>query len=298
MFSLCGLESPEMEFFKLPSMPNPSPEMTMEATHIILLSVVQGLTEFLPISSSGHLILTPLLFGYELQGLAFDVAVHLGTLGAILLYFRGELAAMVVAGLEALKERRIRTPEAELAWLIVLASLPVVLLGLPLQPLLELLREDDRLIALVIAGTTISFGLLLWIADVRGSRSRDERSLGWKGALLVGCFQAIAVIPGTSRSGIMITAGLLLGLTRKAASRFSFLLAIPTILMAGGLETLQLVRSAAAVDWVALGAGAFLSFVVAYLTIRLFLDFIEKISMLPFVLYRFALGALILALVL
>ncbi len=142
------------------------------------------------------------------------------------------------------------TPDAALARTIVLASIPipVVLLGLPLKSLLELLREDDRLIVLVIAATTIGFGLVLWMADVRGRRSSDEYGLGWRGALLVGLFQAIAIIPGTSRSGITITAGLILGLTREAAFRFSFLLAIPTILMAGGLETLQLIRFPTAVD--------------------------------------------------
>lgn len=269
----------------------------METAQIALLSVVQGLTEFLPISSSGHLVLTPLLFGYELQGLAFDVAVHLGTLVAVMLYFRGELAAMMTAVVDSLQTRRIATPDAKLAWMIVLASIPVILLGLPLKSLLEFLREDERLIALVIAGTTIGFGLLLWISDVRGRRSRDEYSLGWRDALLVGLFQAIAIIPGTSRSGITITAGLMLSLTRRATSRFSFLLAVPTIFMAGGLETLQLIQSPEPTDWIALWLGAFMSFVVAYLTIYLFLSFIEKISMFPFVLYRVLLGAVILLLV-
>lgn len=270
----------------------------MEVTQIALLSFVQGLTEFLPISSSAHLILAPLLFGYQLQSLAFDVAVHLGTLGAVVLYFRREIAAMVGALLDSLKTGRIETPDAKLALMVVLATVPVVLLGLPLKSLLELLREDDRLIALVIAGTTIGFGLLLWLADVRGKRIRSEHSLRWTGALIVGLFQAIAIIPGTSRSGITITAGLMLGLTRKAASRFSFLLAIPTILMAGGLETLELIQHVDKVDWTSLWVGAFLSFVVAYLTIHFFLRFIERISMLPFVLYRFLLGGIILVLVL
>lgn len=270
----------------------------MEATQILLLSFVQGLTEFLPISSSAHLIMAPLLFGYELQSLAFDAAVHVGTLGAVMLYFRREIAAMVVALFESLKTRRIDTPDARLAWMIVLATIPVVLLGLPLKYVLEVLREDDRLIALVIAGTTIGFGLLLWIADVRGTRARNEHSLGWKAALLVGLFQAIAIIPGTSRSGITITAGLILGLTRQAASRFSFLLSIPTILMAGGLETLDLINSPDPVDWTSLWLGAALSFVVAYLTIHLFLKFIERISMFPFVIYRVFLGTMILVLVL
>jgi undecaprenyl-diphosphatase len=215
-----------------------------------------------------------------------------------MLYFRREIAAMVVALLESVKTRRVETPDARLAWMIILATIPVVLLGLPLKSVLEVLREDDHLIALVIAGTTIGFGLLLWIADMRGTRNRVEYGLTWKDALVIGLFQAIAIIPGTSRSGITITAGLILGLTRKAASRFSFLLSIPTILMAGGLETLDLIQSPDPVDWTSLWLGALLSFVVAYLTIHYFLKFIEKISMLPFVIYRLFLGALILFLVL
>lgn len=270
----------------------------MEAAQIVLLSFVQGLTEFLPISSSAHLVLVPLLFGYELQSLAFDVAVHVGTLVAVMLYFRREIAAMFLALLVSAKTRRIESPDAKLAWMIVLATIPVVLLGLPLKSLLEILREDDQLIALVIAGTTIGFGLLLWIADLRGRRARSELSLSWKDALLIGLFQAIAIIPGTSRSGITITAALLLGLTRKAASRFSFLISIPTILMAGGFEALDLIQAQEPVDWTPLWLGTLLSFVVAYITIHFFLKFIEKISMAPFVLYRVLLGALILFLVL
>jgi undecaprenyl-diphosphatase len=270
----------------------------METAQIVLLAFVQGLTEFLPISSSAHLVLTPLLFGYELQSLAFDVAVHLGTLGAVVTYFRREIAAMLIAVANSIVTRRIDSPDARLGWMIVLATVPVVLLGLPLKGLLEILRQDDQLIALVIAGTTIGFGLLLWIADVKGRRVRDEYSVGWKDALFVGILQAIAIIPGTSRSGITITAGLFLGLTRKAASRFSFLLSIPTIVMAGALETLDLVKSPDPVDWTPLWLGAILSFVVAYLTIHFFLRFIEKISMSPFVIYRFILGFTILYLVL
>ncbi len=270
----------------------------METAQIILLSFVQGLTEFLPISSSGHLILTPLLFGYELQSLAFDVAVHLGTLGAVIFYFRREVATMFVAVLASIRTRGIDSPDARLGWMIVLATLPVVILGLPLKSVLEGLREDDTLIALVIAGTTIGFGLLLWWADNSGKRARDEYSVDLKAALIIGLFQAMAIIPGTSRSGATITAGLLLGLTRKAASRFSFLLAIPTILMAGGLATLDLIEADSPTDWQPLILGALLSFVVAYVTIHFFLKFIERISMLPFVLYRLLLGVVILALVL
>jgi undecaprenyl-diphosphatase len=269
----------------------------VETIQIVLLALVQGITEFLPISSSGHLILTPLLFGFELQSLAFDVAVHLGTLAAVMLYFRREIATMVVAMLESPRIRRLDQPDARLGWMIILATLPVLALGLPLKSVLEVLREDETRVALVIAGTTIGFGLILWWADWRGKRTRDEYGIGWMAALFIGLLQAIAIIPGTSRSGITITAGLLIGLTRKAASRFSFLLAIPTILMAGGLETIDLLRSAEPVDWWSLILGGLLSFVFAYLTIHYFLKFIERISMLPFVLYRLLLGGVILMLV-
>ncbi len=270
----------------------------METVQIVLLAVVQGLTEFLPISSSGHLILTPLLFGYELQSLAFDVAVHLGTLGAVMFYFRREIAAILLGMLASLRTRGVGNADARLGWMILVATAPLLVLGFPLKAVLELLREDDQLVALVIAATTIGFGLLLWWADRRGRRDRNEYALDWKAALIVGCLQAVAIIPGTSRSGITMTAGLLLGLTRRAASRFSFLLSIPTILLAGAIETKDLLAAPGPVDWNALWMGATLSFVVAYLTIHFFLRFIERISMFPFVVYRLLLGGLILVLVL
>jgi undecaprenyl-diphosphatase len=269
----------------------------VDSLQIALLSFIQGLTEFLPISSSAHLILTPLLFGFELQDLAFDVAVHLGTLAAVMLYFRRELVAMARAMLRSVAGHGIDA-DARLGWMIVIATLPLLALGFPLKALLELLREDQALIALVIAGTTIAFGLLLWWADWRGSRRRDEYSVKWLSALIIGTFQAIAIIPGTSRSGITMTAGLMLGLTRRATSRFSFLLSIPTILLAGLIATKDLLEASGPVDWGALGLGALLSFIVAYLTIHFFLRFIERISMLPFVIYRLVLGGLILMLVL
>ncbi len=133
--------------------------------------------------------------------------------------------------------------DARLGWMIVIATLPLLLLGLPLKAVLEVLRQDDRLIALVIASTTIGFGLLLWYADIRGRRKLDEYAVNWVAALIIGCFQAIAIIPGTSRSGITMTAALFLGLTRHAASRFSFLLSIPTIVLAGMIATKDLTRN-------------------------------------------------------
>lgn len=265
----------------------------MDVVQIVLLAAVQGLTEFLPISSSAHLIVTPIVFGYELQSLAFDVAVHVGTLAAVMLYFRHELATMTLAVAGSIRRRSLADPSARLGWMVLIATLPILLLGLPLKSLLEFLREDGRLVELVIASTTIGFGLLLWLADAMGKRRRDEYHLGWGSALLIGLFQAVAIIPGTSRSGITMTAGLLLGLTRKAASRFSFLISIPTILIAGLMQTKELIESPNPVAWGQLWLGAALSFIVAYMTIHFFLRFIERISMFPFVAYRLVLGLLI-----
>ncbi|MBK5929029.1 undecaprenyl-diphosphate phosphatase [Halochromatium salexigens] len=265
----------------------------MDAVQILLLASVQGFTEFLPISSSGHLILTPGLLGYALQSLAFDVAVHLGTLAAVVLYFRHELLTMTLAIGGSIRHRSLVNPNAQLGWMLLLATLPILVLGFPLKSLLEFIRGDPQLVALVIASTTVGFGLLLWLADGVGKRRRDEYHLGWGTALLIGLFQAIAIIPGTSRSGITMTAGLFLGLTRKAASRFSFLLSIPTILIAGLMETHHLIASPVPVAWGELWLGTFLSFIVAYLTISVFLRYIERMSMLPFVLYRLILGLLI-----
>ncbi|WPL19160.1 Undecaprenyl-diphosphatase [Thiorhodovibrio winogradskyi] len=265
----------------------------MDLSQITLLSLAQGLTEFLPISSSAHLILAPLLLGYGLQSLAFDVAVHLGTLCAVMLYFRRELITMTGAMLGRSQHAQARQ-ERRLGWMLVIATLPLLLLGLPLKTLLEVLRQDEHLVALVIAATTIGFGLLLWLADWRGRRVKDEYKLDWKAALAIGCAQTLAIIPGTSRSGVTMTAGLMLGLTREASSRFSFLLSIPTILLAGAVATRDLLTSPEPVDWLALCGGALISAVVAYATIHFFLRLIERVSMLPFVLYRVLLGGIIL----
>jgi undecaprenyl-diphosphatase len=227
--------------------------------------------------------------------------VHLGTLIAVVAYFRRDLVSMALSMSGGLLRRPLSPAQAKdagLGWMVVIATLPVLVLGLPLKQVLEVLRTDDTLIALVIAGTTIGFGLLLWYADWRGSRRMDEYAINWVAALIIGLFQAIAIIPGTSRSGITMTAGLFIGLTRHAASRFSFLLSIPTILLAGAVATKDLIEASGPIDWTALGLGAALSFIVAYLTIHFFLQFIERVSMLPFVLYRLLLGAVILWLVL
>ena len=265
----------------------------MDVTHIIILAVVQGLTEFLPISSSAHLILAPRMLDFPDQGLAFDVAVHLGSLIAVIGYFRSDIGLMVRDFFRSVTGAGSATENSRLAWAVLLATLPIGVFGLLLNDYVE----TDFRSPLVIATTTIGFGLLLWWFDANGRRRRNEHTLTWRDAVTIGLFQALAIIPGTSRSGITITAGLMLGLTRRAASRFSFLLAIPTILMAGGMKATTLVTSSSAIDWLALFLGTALSFFTAYLCIHFFLSFIERISMFPFVLYRLFLGTAILAII-
>ncbi len=262
----------------------------MDILQIIVLALVQGLTEFLPVSSSAHLILVPILTGWEDQGLAFDVAVHVGTLSAVVLYFRKEIGKMFLAWIASLKGRH--SEDSKLAWGVLIGTIPVGLVGLLFKDFIgENLRTE-----LVIAITTIIFGLLLWYADWSGKRNRDEYSLSWRDIVIIGCAQAIALIPGTSRSGITITAGLMLGLTAQAAARFSFLLSIPVILLAGGVEALDYLEVASAGDIDDLILGALISAVSAYFCIHFFLRLLEKVGMTPFVIYRLILGFVLLSL--
>ncbi len=261
----------------------------MDIIQILVLALVQGLTEFLPISSSAHLILVPLITGWQDQGLAFDVAVHVGTLTAVVLYFRKEIAVMFLAWVASLKGKH--SEDSRLAWGVLIGTIPVGITGLLFKDYIAgNLRTE-----LVIAITTILFGLLLWYADWSGKRNRDEHTLTWKDIIIIGCAQAVALIPGTSRSGITITAGLMLGLTAQAAARFSFLLSIPVIVLAGGMETLNYLEVANAGDVNDLVYGALISAFSAYLCIHYFLKLLEKINMTPFVIYRLLLGVVLLS---
>ena len=239
----------------------------MSIWHQLILALVQGLTEFLPISSDAHLILLPRLLEWADQGLAFDVALHLGTLSAVIIYFRHELTQMTRDWIQSLVTRR-HTPDSRLAWGVLLGTIPVGLCGLMFKDIVETTLRTP----LVIAIATIVFGLLLWWADRHGNRRRDEYSITFKDILVIGIAQAIALIPGTSRSGITITAGLMLGLTRPGAARFSFLLSIPVIILAGLLETVDLIRSGtASVEWPAIGSVLLCGFQGFFLKIREFL---------------------------
>ncbi len=263
----------------------------MDWWQLILLALTQGLTEFLPISSAAHLILLPAVTGSEDQGLAFDVSVHVGTLAAVIAYFRRELAAMARDWLGSITRGR-HTADSRLAWGVILGTIPAGLAGLLFKGVIE----TELRSTLVIALATIAFGLLLWWADARSRRERDEHSLSLRDILLIGCAQALALIPGTSRSGITMTAGLMLGLTREAAARFSFLLSIPVIALAGGWQAIDVLRDDAALPWMDLLLGAAIAGFVAYWTIHFFIELLGRIGLLPFILYRLALGSVLLVL--
>jgi len=257
----------------------------MDFLQILILALVQGVTEFLPVSSSAHLILVPILTGWQDQGLAFDVAVHVGTLAAVVLYFRKEIGKMTVSWLGSVTGRGMDA-DAKLAWAVLLGTIPVGLCGLLFKDLIE----EHLRHPYVLATTTLLFALLLWWADARSRGERNEYSIGWLDILFIGLAQALALIPGTSRSGATMTAALFLGLSRQAAARFSFLLSIPVIVLAGGLSTLDYLETASIDDMQPLMLGALLSGVSAYFCIHYFLKLLEKIGMMPFVIYRIVLA--------
>ena len=251
----------------------------------IVLALIQGLTEFLPISSSAHLILPKEVLGWAEQGLAYDVALHIGTLMAVMGYFRKEIYQMFVSWCRSFTG--YSDEYSRLAWLVILGTIPTGLIGFIAH---DWISENLRS-ASVIAVTTLIFGLLLGLADIKGKRERTTQQMKWQDALWIGLAQVLALIPGTSRSGVTITAALALGLDRQAAARFSFLLSIPTILAAGGLESVKLAKSTDPVNWTIMGTGVLVAFLSAYACIHLFLKWIERIGMMPFVIYRLLLAA-------
>lgn len=266
----------------------------MDWLQAVFLALVQGLTEFLPVSSSAHLILTSKILGWQDQGQAFDVAVHIGTLSAVMFYFRKEVGEMIVAWTSSVTGGQA-SANSRLAWAVIWGTVPVGLFGLTL----EYFDVDELYIRphafLIIAITTIVFGLLLAYADrsYKGKSVealKDEYQLSWKDVFTIGIAQALALIPGASRSGITMTAAALLGFSRTAAARYSFLLSIPAILLPGGLKGYQLATDGAQFDWSFLILGVVASALSALACIHLFLKWLEKIGFMPFVWYRMALG--------
>lgn len=255
----------------------------------VVLGVVQGLTEFLPVSSSGHLVLVPHVFGWPDQGLAFDAVMHLGTLAAMLAYFRLELAALVSGALPR-----------PLAALLVAATVPGALAGVLFGKLIEAhLRWP-----LAIAASTGIWALVLWVADRRALPARPGAAdplegIGWRRGLLIGCAQAIALVPGTSRSGITITTALLTGVDRATAARFSFLLGIPITAGAGGLKLLQLLKTGVpAGDAGPLLAALGAAFLSGWFAVWFLVSYLKRRSLVPFVVYRLLLTLAIVLVVL
>ena len=253
------------------------------------LAVLQGLTEFLPVSSSGHLVLVPAVLGWPDQGLEFDVAVHVGTLLAVVTYFRSDLYRISLAWVRSVTHRE-RTVYARLAWAILFATFLMGVAGLLFGSLAATAGRDP----VVIACASIGFGVLLGIADKWGKRERALEDIAFRDVLVIGLAQVMSIIPGASRSGVTLTAGLMMGMTREAAARFSFLLSVPVIFLAGVWQGNKLLSQPVPVDWPMLALAVLVSASVAFSCIHFFLRYLRRFSIMPFVWYRVALGMLLL----
>jgi undecaprenyl-diphosphatase len=260
----------------------------MDSLQAIVLAIVQGISEFLPVSSSGHLILVPRFLGWTDQGLAFDAAMHIGTLLAILLYFRKQLMQMITAWFVSVFRREL-TPDGRLAWAVLWGTIPVGLVGLSFNDYIEAHFRSP----LLVAGTLAGYGILLWLADHFGRRQRDEYSVDWVDVVIIGIAQALALVPGTSRSGITMTAALGRGLTREAAARYSFLLAVPGTALAAMLESWKMAHAAVPIDWHPVFLGIGVAALSGFLCIHFLLRFLQRFGMLPFTIYRLLLAAVI-----
>ncbi|RPF71556.1 undecaprenyl-diphosphate phosphatase [Aurantiacibacter spongiae] len=280
----------------------------MTFLQMLILAIVQGVTEFLPISSSGHLILTPIFFGMPDQGPMLDISVHVGSLLAIIVYFFKDVMVLARGGFATVGIGRA-PHEKRLFWWIILGTIPAVVVGLSIKlgafnsiaetwfgltvendDLLESLRFTD-----LIAVNLIVYGILLGIADRFGPERRRFEDMTWRDGLIVGLAQALALIPGTSRSGITMTAARTLGFHRVEAARFSFLLSIPAVAGAGVLILPDLFEAGSELVTEALITGG-LTFIAAFATMAFLMNFLKKASMLVFVIYRIAMGVLLLAL--
>jgi undecaprenyl-diphosphatase len=261
----------------------------------IVLGIVQGLTEFLPISSSGHLIVVPALLGWDdpfIESLSFSVMLHVATLGALLIYFFRDWVRLIPAGLAALRDRSFKDdPDRRLAWLLVASTIPAVIVGLALDDLIETAFREPRLVAM----TLVVGAVILWLADRLGSRTSDIGQLTFRTALGIGAAQALALIPGISRSGMSISAGLFAGLNREAAARFAFLMATPITAGAGVWEARKILAGEAGVDlpMVPLLAGMLASLVAGLLAIAFVMRYLRTNGVGLFVAYRLVLAAVV-----
>ena len=263
----------------------------MPLVQLIVLAIIQGITEFLPVSSSAHLILAPIIVnGWADQGPLIDVAGHIGSLAAVLLFFRSETAMLFRGGLDTLQFRA--TDDRRLFLMIAAATIPVLAFAAVLVALnlVDALRSP-----IVIGWTSIIFGIILWLSDRSPVDKHGLKRVTWREALSIGAAQMLSIIPGTSRSGITMTAARYLGWARPEAARFSMLLAIPTIAAFGVFASIDLIKEGAQATISAAAIVAALSFVTAYLTIAAFMRLTQRVSFTPFVIYRVLLGVALLA---
>ena len=259
-----------------------------------VLGALQGLAEFLPISSSAHLALAPWAFGWPEPGLAFDVALHLGTLVAVLWYFRRDWQALTIAAFSVVRERRVHTDEQRLVTWLIIATVPGAIAGLLLEKQAEHLFRAPSLIAVAL----ILMGALLWIVDGRATRAAHDRALRamtWRDALLIGCAQAFAIIPGVSRSGATMTAGRALSFTRADSAKFSFMMSMPIIAAAAVLKLPKLISAGGLTPSLIVGVAT--AAITGWLAIAILMRLVQHRGFRVFALYRFALGAAVLMLV-
>lgn len=262
----------------------------MDLFQLTVLAFIQGLTEFLPVSSSGHLVLLPRLTGWPDQGIMLDVATHVGTLLAIVCYYRRDIFAMVVAVLRW--NNPDTRPMRNLALLIVLGSVPAVLAGAAIH---HFFPDGIRSVGVIIF-TTLFFGALMGIADRKGAEERAVETVNWRTALYIGFAQALALIPGTSRSGVTMTAARFIGFKRTEAARFSFLLGLPAMAGAGFLNFLEMLDAGAGDLWRDAGVVVVLAFVFGLGAIHVMIRWLGRAGLMPFVVYRMILGVVLLVL--
>lgn len=262
----------------------------MPLLHLLILAILQGATEFLPVSSSAHLILAPRLLGWADQGVALDVAVHVGSLFAVMFYYRRDTAALFMGGIDVVRGR-FGSKNARLFLFLGVATVPVVILGFALKTL----GLVDALRSLPVIGTTmILFGALLYVIDKRAPMESGDDGWTWRSMVIMGLWQALALVPGTSRSGATITGGRALGFKREAATRMAMLMSIPTIIASGILLALD-ARDTATPEMLADAAiGAAFSFVAALIALSLMVRFLNRVSFTPYIIYRIVLGVILL----
>lgn len=262
----------------------------MPIVHIFILAVIQGLTEFLPVSSSGHLILLPQLTGMADQGLALDVAVHIGTLGAVVLYFWSDVK-MGLAGIPRMLSGKIDTAGSKLAFLLMIATVPVIIAGF----ILKMTGATEALRSITVIGwTMLLFGIVLYIADTKGASTRTSPDWTWRHAIIMGLWQALALIPGTSRSGATISGARALGYDRESSAKLAMLMSIPTIVASGVLLGLDVVGEADAAMLRDASIAIVFAFAAALLALSIMMRLLRSISFTPYVIYRIVLGIILL----